>query len=296
MLIAHIGEVFAVLCGVFWAVAVCLFKKSGETMAPISLNIFKSTVATGLFAITLWVAGQEFFIDAPASDYFVVMVSGLLGMALGDTLFFASLNRIGAGMWAIVDCLYSPSVIVVALLLLGERLTAFDLIGASLVVSAILVASLEPARMRVSREGLGRGVMMGIGCVLLVSFSAVIIKPVLSRSPLFWVIEMRMLAGTVGLVGLAMLSRRRRAIFRGVLPGRGWKWTVSATFLGTYVAIALWIAAMKYTLVSVAGILSQLSVVFLFLFARLFLKEPLTRRKVLGLVIAFVGGTLVIAF
>ena len=40
-----LGSIFALTSAFFWASAVILFKKSGETFSPISLNIYKSFVA-----------------------------------------------------------------------------------------------------------------------------------------------------------------------------------------------------------------------------------------------------------
>jgi drug/metabolite transporter (DMT)-like permease len=49
---------------------------------------------------------------------------------------------------------------------------------------------------------------------------------------------------------------------------------------------------MKYTLVSLAAILNQLSTVFIFLLAAIFLKEPVTVSRILAILLATVGAIL----
>ncbi len=298
VLTSHLGETFAILCGLFWAIAVCLFKKSGETMRPMSLNLFKNCMGVAFFAITLAILRQPLIIPAPPRDYILVILSGVVGMTVADTLFLSSLNKIGASLWGLVDCLYTPSVIVLAFFLLGERLEWSSLVGASFIVSAILIASLNIRELKELRSsGIASGVLQGVGAILLMAFGAVIMKPVLEAGrPLVWVTQMRLIAGTVGLVALALFRRDRWAVFAKMWPGRGWKYTLPGAFLGPYVTILLWVAGMKYIQVSVAAMLNQLSVFFIFIFAYFFLKEPLTLRKALALAIAFVGVAFVVGF
>ncbi|MBN1593963.1 MAG: EamA family transporter, partial [Candidatus Coatesbacteria bacterium] len=55
-----------------------------------------------------------------------------------------------------------------------------------------------------------------------------------------------------------------------------------------------WVAGMKYTQISTAAILNQLSLLFIFVFAYFFLKEPMTPRRIFALILAFVGAAIVV--
>ena len=65
--------------------------------------------------------------------------------------------------------------------------------------------------------------------------------------------------------------------------------SIPATILGSYLALIAWIAGMKYTLTGIAAIFNQSSTIFILLFATLFLREPVTRRKVLAAALAVAG-------
>ena len=118
----YLGETFALLAALVWAFAVILFKKSGETVHPLALNLFKNALAAGLFLPTMAIFGETLARQAPASDYLLLLLSGALGIGIGDAMFFKSLNCIGAGLWSIVSCLYSPFIISLSMIWLGERL------------------------------------------------------------------------------------------------------------------------------------------------------------------------------
>ncbi len=53
-----------------------------------------------------------------------------------------------------------------------------------------------------------------------------------------------------------------------------------------------WLAGMKYTMVSVAAVLNQLSTVFIFILAAIFLKEPVTLPRVSATILAVLGAIL----
>ena len=159
------GELYALGCALLWAVAVILFRKSGEEIEPVALNLFKGVVGLILFLVTMKVFGVPFFpAEVPHLDWIVLLGSGALGIGIADSVFFASLNRLGAGRSAIVDCLYSPFVVICSALYLGEPQGPFLLPAMALMVVAIMVGSWNPeeratdqAQRRILREGVVLG-------------------------------------------------------------------------------------------------------------------------------------------
>jgi drug/metabolite transporter (DMT)-like permease len=65
-----------------------------------------------------------------------------------------------------------------------------------------------------------------------------------------------------------------------------------ASIVGNYLAMLAWLAGYKYTLVSVAAILNQLSTIFTFILAAIFLKEPVTIPRVISIFLAICGALL----
>jgi drug/metabolite transporter (DMT)-like permease len=291
--VPYIGEGFALLTAVAWAFAVILFKKSGETVHPVGLNLFKDLFALALFIPTTFLFGEALWRDVPASAYALLLVSGALGIGLGDTFFFKSLNLLGAGLIAIVDCLYSPFIIGLSMLFLAERLSVLQGVGAALVVLAVLAASLEWRPGLINRRELAAGIAYGIAGLAAMAVGIVMIKPLLERSPLLWATEVRVVGGVAALAVILLFHRRRRAILSSVVRTRGWGYMLGGSFAGAYLAMVLWLAGMKYASASVASALNQTANVFIFVFAALLLREPITHRRTVGIVMGVVGAVLV---
>lgn len=290
----NLGEVMALAAALSWAFAVILFKKSGEGIPPLALNLFKNTVAMLLLTPTVLLAGGALFPDVPLSTWLWLAASGLLGITLADTLFFWSLERLGAGLSAVVDTAYTPMVLGLSLVFLGEHLGSGDMLGAVLIVAALLVGSLTRPASNRSRSDLVLGTLAGLAAMLLMAVGVVMIKDLLDDLPLLWVTWVRLAAGSTGVMVAVSLHPRRMAMIRTLAPSPSWRWAIPASICGTYLAMMLWVGGMKYTLVSRAALLNQLSTIFIFVLATLLLHEKLTRRRVAAIALASAGALAIV--
>lgn len=292
-----IGAGFALSSALFWAVAVILFKKSGEVFSPISLNIYKSLVALVLITLTMAVLGIDFFPDVPARDWWLLALSGFLGITLADICFFTALNRLGAGLVAVVECFYLPSVLLFSFILLGERLTPGGIWGSILVLSAILVGSWQPGRRTkkaLPGSGMAGGVMAGILSMVLMAVGIVMIKDVLAGTNVFWATLVRVVAGCITLFALVAVYPNRKAVMGELKFSRAWLTALPASVCGNFIALVCWVAGMKYTTASQAATLNQMSTIFIFILAAVWLKEKITIQKSIAICLAVTGAYLTI--
>ena len=287
------GSFYALMTAVMWAAAVIFLKRSGETIPPFALNVFRVVVSTVFLVPTIVLAGQEVFYRAPLRDYLTLFASGVIAIAISDTFLLMALNRLGAGIMAIVDCLYAPFIVLFAFAILGERLGVWQWAGLALVIAGVLIAARhEPPRGTTKRQILV-GTLFGVIAMATVALGIVIAKPVLERSPVLWATTMRQIGALIAMVPVALVLPERRAIAGLFRPARNWRYSVPATLIGSYLALIFWIAGMKYSLAGPAAILNQTSSIYVLIFASIFLKEPFTARKVIASVLA-VGGIVMV--
>jgi drug/metabolite transporter (DMT)-like permease len=291
--IIYLGEILSLLAAIFWAFAIILFKKSGEIVHPLALNFFKNILAFTLFLLTFLILNQTIIRDAPINEYLLLLLSGALGIGIGDTLFFKSLNILGAGLSAIVGCLYSPVIIFFSIIFLGEGLSVIQIMGVFLVVIAVLIASLKTESGGLSGTDIARGIFWGVLGTVSMAVGIVIIKPLLDRSPLLWATEVRLLGGILMLCVIFLIYPRRGEILSTLMVKKGWQFTFSSSFVGAYLAMIVWLGGMKYTKASIASALNQTSNLFIFIFAWLILKEPITLRRGVGIILAVLGALMV---
>ena len=291
------GDLLSIGAAFFWASSVILFKLSTSRFSPLSLNLFKCLVALVLIPVTMLVLGIDFFPDQPASDWFWLIASGIIGITLSDLFFFMALNRLGAGLTAVVDCLYMPCVIFFSFLLLSESLSVWAIAGGLLVFTAVLVGSIPPPGQSGERTGTAvpwLGLGLGVLAMITVALGIVIIKELLTRTDVFWATLVRIQAATLSLSAMVAVMPQRKQILKELKFSREWAFALPASICGNYLALLCWMGGMKYTTAARAAILNQMSTIFIFIMAAIFLKEKITRNRLAAIILAFTGACLTI--
>ncbi len=302
-----LGSVLSLCAAFFWAGAVIMFKKSGETFSPISLNIYKSLVALILLSITMLLLKVPFIPDKPVNDWLLLAASGFIGITLSDILFFMALNRLGAGVVAIVECFYLPSVIFFSFIILGEHLSIGTVIGGLMVLAAIFVGSMKKKEIpgkenkniddedRASGAGTSlSGIIIGVFSMIFVAIGIVIIKELLDRTGVLWATTVRISAAVVSLMILMIFLPKRRQYLRELKFSKAWFTAFPASVAGNFLALLCWVGGMKYTSASRAAVLNQMSTIFIFILAAIFLKEKITANKSIAILLAISGACLTI--
>ena len=284
-----IGEACSIASALTWAGGVIIYKRLGESMPPLRLNLIKNLIVLGMIVPTVLLAHGFALPDLPPSAIALSLTSGVLGIAAGDTLYFRALNTLGAGRMGIVGNFYSPFVIVLSFVFLDERLNALQLIGFALVSGGVLIVSSHDPQQRLTPAMLRRGAMYGVCAILLMAIAIVMVKRVLEAQPLLWIVLLRLFGGVLGMLVLFAVRREPLWTRDGSAAPLRWPLLVAAAFLGQYVSMVLWMAGYKYAEASVAAVLNESASVFIVLLAALFLREGLDARRLTGVACTLSG-------
>ena len=286
------GEIFAVLAALVWSSCVILMRVAGFQIPPVALTVFKSGTATIFFVIAIPLVGESFFPSLSACNYLRLTVSAILGITIADTLYAAALNRLGASLQALAGVMYSPSMVAVAFLLFGEMLGRWELLGGVLVVAGVAVGMRKTEDVHSERD-LAVGIIMAVSSHLIMAFGILMVRDVIREHSVVWISAYRFLAATVVLVAVASIRLPIREVFLGFRRRDIWKIMIPMSFLGPFMGTMFWTAGFKHTTAGRAAIYNQLSTVFIIILAVLFLRERLTKRKILGVLLAVCGAILV---
>ena len=286
------GDWYAITCGLVWSFAVILMRIAGFTIPPLALTFFKSLVAVLGFVVVLFWQGGPWVPDLPAMSWTRLVLSAIFGIAIADTLFAAALNRLGASLQALADCIYAPSIAMVGFLMFGEGLSAAELLGGAVVISGVFVGFVKAREIDESRD-LVTGVFLAAGAHVIMAVGILVVRDVIQEGNLVWIAGFRFSVATAAL-GLFLLAQGDvKSLMLGIRRYELWRFTVPMAILGPFLATLLWIAGFKYETPGRVAIFNQLSTVFVVLWAWLILKEPMTRKKIAGVTLAFGGAVLV---
>ncbi|MFC1701870.1 DMT family transporter [Pseudomonadota bacterium] len=286
------GEFFALSSALVWALAVILFRRSGETLAAFELNLFKNCFGLILMVPTIIFVHGVDLPDYSRTELFLVFVSGFLGIAVADTWYLKALNTMGASRTGIVSSLFSPFVIFLSAIFLGERLVSWQWLGFIFVMSGVLLVTWRSHRSDVDAADVKKGVLYGVGAVFLMATGVVMVKEILETRSFLWTVELRIAGGVSGMLIYMLVSGRWQSVKHNFSQPQPWGTVVFASFLGAYFALIMWLAGYKLIDASVASVLNETNVAFIVFLAWLMLGEKINRRKLFGLGLTL-GGVII---
>ena len=300
MISSYFGELSALSAALCWSIAVIIFKSASKTLSPILITALKNSIALFSFLllfifldIPLWYGDFEY------SDYFKIFISGILGMGIGDILFIYALSQIGANRIAIMNC-FEPAVIYCfSILFLGTILTLQQLTGFAIVIISLLIISYENDLQEIDPLIKKRGMIIQIIAILLSSFGIVLIKPVLEKttdsiSMQLWVTAFRLFPGFIVAWIVFVLQKNKLLILQPLLKSKMILKIIVSSGLGTFIALSFWIIG--YANIEkppVASIIGQTSVIFIIILSYIFLKEKISKVKVMSILFAICGVLLI---
>lgn len=282
-----IGETAALSAALLWAISSVVYSGLGSKIAPLQLNLYKGIIAIALILLTLFIQGAAFD-NLSFSTIGLLFFSGILGIGLGDTAYFAALNSLGARRTLLLETSSPPMGALLALILIGEQLTYSVWCGILLTILGIVwvISERNPVdRVRVSRQG----ILWGILAAIAQATGAVISRYALIQSeisPLKSTL-IRLIGGTVIVVGLLCLPSAKQ-IPKWQLSTRTLGIIAIAAFGSTYLGIWLQQTSLKFAPTGIAQTFLATSPLFILPIVGL-QGEKISLRAILGVVISLSG-------
>lgn len=290
------GQAAALTAAFLWAAVAVLFEKIGRSVRPLEMNLLKGSLAILLLNVTLLLTeGLNFQI--PFWALLVLLLSGAVGIGLGDSAYFAALQSIGIRRSLLLGVLAPPLTAILGLVFLGEKLSLAGWAGVALTSAGVAWVITEQSgqqREEARPAHITRGIIFGILSAACQAGGAVLSRLVFMRtevSPLQSAI-LRLVAG-VAIVIVFLFAQRQRILTWSKGPGAGrlWALIITSVVFGTYLAIWLQQISFKLAPTAVAQTLIATSPIFSLPIARL-MGEKLSPRAVLGVFLAVAGVAL----
>jgi len=250
------------------------------------MNLAKTAIGTLCLGVVLLFVGTE---AIPSRSIVFLALSGILGIAVGDTFFFLALMQLGPRRASLMGALNPVAIAVAAAALLGERPTTGAWAGIVATTFGVGWVLWERSPSGRGPECSPSGVRWGLLSVLCTAGAVLLAKVGVASVPTVHATWIRLLAGSAGLV---LWGASRSELGGWVDPfRRGTLLAKVAVVVLVVVFGGFWLSlvALKHIDAAIAGTLNATGPLFILPMSVLFMKEKLSLRAVLGTGIA-VGG------
>lgn len=290
----YIGIIAALSAAFLWAVSSTVYGLLGLKIPPLQLNLYKGLIAIALIIITLIIQDDLNF-PLQSSTLIWLLISGAIGIGLGDTAYFYALKHLGPRKTLLLETLSPPLAGGLAWIYLGETLTIqawcgmfLTILGVAWVISEKTQHSYNPQ----ARQKLG--IIWGIIAAISQASAAVISRYALVESgiaPLPSTL-IRLIGGTMIILPLLLfLTPNQKLNSQEKITVKICFILIITAFYSTYLGIWLQQTALKYAQTGIATTLLATSPLFILPIAKL-RGEKISFRAILGVIIALIGITI----
>lgn len=248
-----------------WATTGVISADGVRALGAFHFNLFRQVFVSVLLAVIVAVGGLWVGMDAPTLG--VLVVSGIIGILLGDTFNFAAVGRIGPRRAGAIFALNAPMAAVLGWAFLGEVLGAQAWLGIAVTVAGVAMAILGRPGVNAHRlEALQGTILIGVAFGLAGGFGqavgSLIARPVMTAGLNPYLASLI----RVGASGLAMgvlaampfAPAAPRQISRGVLI-----LTAITAFIGLLMGMTLFLYALQGSKTGIVATLSATSPVII---------------------------------
>lgn len=301
-----IGEWAALSAALMWTVSTLIWGRIPLT--AMALNLSKNILAVAMILIHVLVLavvyGRPIF-QAPAESWIWLGLSGLIGVAIGDTLYFRSIQILGprrALMMATTSPLFA---VVLGTLLLGEDLKFMAVSGIVITVAGVIVvvadrkAGKESPGLKPGRVSLG--VAAGVLAAVFQAIGAVFSKKGMVSPEgleLCDPIEATLIRLFISAIGVVVIVSAQKKLREYVGQARKWdmlRLLIPATALGTWLGIWMSQIAFRYSDIAIAQTLLATCPLFAIPMVWLVHKHRVTMLSIVGTIVAVVGIALTVS-
>ncbi len=288
-----IGELAALGAAISWTVSALFYRKALEEASPISANIIRLTLTGSILLLLLVFLGKLTVLTTlPLELVLLASASGIIGLGLGDTLYFMSLKWIGVARAVPLTCIYPLFSVLWAVFLVGERITLAVVLGAVVIVLGILFLGQDSqANTTGTRKALIVGMVIALATAAVWSVSITMMDVAVKESP---DIDHALIINTIRVITIAAVLLASSPIIDkklGFLKVR--KRTVVALIAGGIAALGVgwFFLSYSFTVTSQARAvpISSTTPLFSTLAGILLLREKVTAHNVFGSIMVVVG-------
>ena len=287
----YLGESFAFITAVGWAVSSIIFELAAKRSDSLSVNVIRLVIGICFLGIiTLFTKGMFLPFDSDIHNWTFLGISGAIGLFLGDLFLYEAYALIGARICMLFMTMTPLIVGSFAFIFLGEKMTALQVAAMFITCSGILMVVLKPKNKN-SKENACLS-PRGITCIVLaVTFEAmgnIFTKIGSAGYDSSSSTQIRMICAFLVFIIYVTFKRKWKHILRGCFDKKLMLYIAGGTISAT-VGITFLVSAFNLINTGVASTISSISPVLVIPISIAVFKEKVQLKEIAGAFISVAG-------
>jgi len=291
----YIGEIAALATAFCWSITAYAFANATRRIGAIQVNIDRMVIASFMLIAIIGIAGISLTLSFDQISNLVL--SGIVGLVLGDSFLFKSFQLIGARLGIIMMALVPVLSAILAYFFLDEVIAALGILGMILTIAGVLIVVLERKTSNESQFSFNKlGIFYGLLGALGQASGLIFAKFAFQAGELngFSASFIRLFSASIIILPIASTFRRYKNPFK-IYPKDSYstKVILIGTIFGPVLGITGSLIAIEYAKVGIASTLMATMPIIMLPIARFYFKEKLEWKAIIGAFVAVIGAAII---
>ena len=289
------GELISLGTAFFWTFTVIGFESAGKRVGSLPVNIIRLVIGMVLLSLTVFIMTGSFIpIGAGTYSWNMLLISGIVGLVIGDLFLFQAFVDIGGRISLLILCSVPIMTAILGYFIFDEVLDFLTIIGIVITLSAISVVILSKrSKNKVFEPHILKGITFAFIGAVAQSLGLVFSKLGMGENlGAFEATQMRVIAALFTFIIYISIKKEWKNVFGALKDKVAMKYIVIGSIFGPFLGVTSSLLAMKYTSIGVSTTIAQLNVILIIPLSIWLFKDKVKPVEIIASVVAFIGVAL----
>lgn len=286
----YLGELAALAAAILWSFTGFVFSAASNRIGATTVNISRLISASAFLSLAILLSGVDYSLSM--YQIFLLSLSGLIGLAIGDQFLFSSYEEIGPRYGMLLLSSNPVLSAVLGFFVLGEDLSLLGILGIAVTIGGICLVVMEDTeegttKFKMTRKGLFFGIMAAVcqASGLLLS------KMAYEAGSLNWMVGTfaRVFSSVLMMLPVVLFARGPKIFNVFVRDRKALGLVLIGSIIGPFLGISSSFIAIMHTKIGIASTIMALPPIFMLPMSHYFHRERLSWKAIVGAFVA-VGG------
>ena len=287
-----LGELISLGTAIFWTITVVGFEVAGKRVGSIAVNVIRLFI--GLFLLTLTVfilTGSVYALDAGQYAWNLLLISGLVGLVIGDLFLFQAFVDLGGRLSLLILCSVPIMTSIMGYYIFDESLDVLTIIGIGITLISIVVVVLSKrVKGKPYEPNIVKGLIFAFIGAIAQSVGLVLSKLGMGESlDAIQATHIRVIGAAIGFIIFVIIKNQWSNLWRALKDRKAMKFIILGSIFGPFLGVTSSLLAMRYTSIGVATTIAQLNVILIIPFSVYLFKEKVNLIEIIASISAFIG-------
>ncbi len=290
-----LGELISLGTAFFWTFTAIGFENAGKRVGSLPVNIIRLVIGMVLLTSTIFIMTGSFIpIGVGAYSWNMLLISGVIGLVIGDLFLFQAFVDIGGRISLLIYCSVPIMTAILGYFIFDEIFDFLTILGMVITLSAISVVVLSKRSEKKTFEPhVIKGITFAFIGAVAQSFGLVFSKLGMGESlGAFEATQMRVIAALFTFIIYISIKKEWGNVFGALKDKVAMKYVIIGSIFGPFLGVSSSLLAMRYTTIGVSTTIAQLNVILIIPFSIWLFKDKVKIIEIIASVAAFSGVVL----